>query len=112
MTCLAGCKALGMEQESGVVPDLEKHTVQSVRERHSDRSSQYNMLSDQMDACLFGSRDLAKNDLAESTLAPRPLGNVQLRMLLPGQCLFPLLVRAPRFPFREALVHSCKRNCV
>ena len=65
------------------------------------------MVSDKIDLCLFGSRDLDKNDLAESTLAPGRPGNGQLRMLLPAQHLFPFLVRAPQFPFREALLHSC-----
>lgn len=65
------------------------------------------MVSDQIDVCLFGSRDLDKSDLAESTLALGWPGNGQLRMLLPAQHLFPLLVRAPQFPFREALLHSC-----
>lgn len=48
------------------------------------------MVSDQIDVCLFGSRDLDKSDLAESTLAPGWLGNGQLRMLLSAWHLFPL----------------------
>ena len=65
------------------------------------------MLSDQIEVRLFGSKDLDKNDSAESALAPGRPGNGQLRLLLPAQHLFPLLVRAPQFPFREAPLHSC-----
>lgn len=78
-----------------------------------DRPSQYHMVSDEMDACLFGSRDLAQNNVAKSTLAPCRQSNGQLRMLLPAQHLFPLLVRTPQFPFREPLLHPlslCERE--
>lgn len=52
------------------------------------------MVGDKMDACLFGSRDLAQNNLAECTLAPSQGSNGQRGKLLPAQHLLPLLVRA------------------